>query len=672
MISELFLLVAACLVLSRTARADAFLQSLHSFGVFPPTGSLIQATDGYLYGTIPTGGAYGFSAVFRLSTNGAFNLVYSLTNAADGNWPAGLVQAGDGDLYGTTPLGGLSGNGSIFRITTSGQFSTVYSFTGGDDGAIPSDRLVQGNDGALYGTTESTVFRITTNGTLRTLYTFLGGNDGSNPNILVFARDGNLYGTTGFGGIGSGGTVFRIAPDGSLTTLYSFTQNGPHGAHPVDCLVEGSDGAIYGATSDNCGTIFRITTNGTFKTVYDFCSGNAGEWPIALMQAHDGNFYGITQYGGANGNGAFFTITSGGALRTLYSFPTGSNGYYCALGDGGAHYPGLVQAKDGNFYVTVAKAVLNSLGAVIRITSGGQTTTVHSFAPSGDDGAWPYANLVQARDGTFYGTTSGVWFGGPYGTVFRITSDGTLTELYSFNGGGAGGVPTGLVEGGDGSLYGTTTQTGYTSNGVIYATSYGTVFRITPNGLLTTLHSFTGANDGSNPGGALLQASDGYLYGTTTRGGAYTNQNLDGLGTLFRITTNGILTTIRSFTGGDDGAGPIGSLFEASDGSIYGITRGDSIVATNCTVFRIATNGTLTTLYSFAGLNDVSLLPPAWLMQASDGSLYGTTSRGGVNDNGTVFRITTNGAVATIYSFTGGQDSSNPSGRLVQVGDGNL
>src|SRR6516165_2441833 len=110
MISELFLLVATCLVLSRTARADAFLQSLHSFGVFPLTGSLIQATDGYLYGTIPTGGAYGFSALFRLSTNGTFNLVYSLTNATDGNWPAGLVQAGDGNLYGTTPLGGLNGN----------------------------------------------------------------------------------------------------------------------------------------------------------------------------------------------------------------------------------------------------------------------------------------------------------------------------------------------------------------------------------------------------------------------------------------------------------------------------------------------------------------------------------------------------------------------------------
>ncbi len=196
-------------------------------------------------------------------------------------------------------------------------------------------------------------------------------------------------------------------------------------------------------------------------------------------------------------------------------------------------------------------------------------TTLYSFG--GSDGSGPWAGLIQATDGNFYGTTTQ---GGAYGdgTVFKITPSGALTTLHSFAGSDGSSPYAGLIQGTDGNFYGTTYYGGAATWCYGYA-GCGTIFRITPSGTLTTLHSFDGG-DGAWPQAGLLQANDGNFYGTALTGGATTFcYGYPGCGTIFKITPSGTLTTLYSFQG-SEGAIPIGGLIQASDGKFYGTTEG--------------------------------------------------------------------------------------------------
>jgi uncharacterized repeat protein (TIGR03803 family) len=317
------------------------------------------------------------------------------------------------------------------------------------------------------------------------------------------------------------------------------------------------------------------------------------------------------------------------------------------------------------------------MGTVFKISANGAFTSLYSFSGI-DDGAFPQARLVQGSDGNFYGTTQvggihgGGTIGGVYGpgTVFKISTKGALRTLYAFgsitnvSGEALDGAnpQTGLVQGSDGNFYGTTAYGG--TNGVY--SGWGTVFKISTNGLLTTLYSFTGV-DGANPLAGLVQGVDGSFYGTTLNGG-----NGVGYGTVFKISTNGALTTLYAFgsitnASGEalDGAGPNG-MVQGSDGYFYGTTSGGGANGLG-TVFKISTRGALTTLYSFSGNDGAG---PNGIVQGSDGNFYGTTSGGGTNGVGTVFSISTNGALSSLYSFSG-NDGAGPNG-LVQSGDGNF
>ena len=246
------------------------------------------------------------------------------------------------------------------------------------------------------------------------------------------------------------------------------------------------------------------------------------------------------------------------------------------------------------------------------------------------DAAYPLAGLIQGIDGALYGTTS---LGGTnnYGIVFKVSTDGTsFTPLYSFTGsGGDGANPyAGLVQGRDGALYGTTLYGGI--NG------YGMVFKLSTDGTVyTPLYSFAGSPDGENPLGALVQGRDGALYGTTSGGGAY------GCGTVFKLNTNGTgYTVLRSFQPNPpDGNNPRAALVQGSDGCLYGTTvEGGNY--DNGMVFKLGTNGGgYTPLYIFNGTGGDGLSPKAGLVQGTDGALYGTTYGGGTNGNGTVYRL---------------------------------
>jgi uncharacterized repeat protein (TIGR03803 family) len=379
---------------------------------------------------------------------------------------------------------------------------------------------------------------------LTTLHSF-NGSDGAAPYGLVRASDGNFYGTTWRGGSNSDqyvcpygcGTVFRITPSGTLTTLYSFCSQTScgDGANPLAGLVQASDGNFYGTTSGGgayeSGTVFKITPTGTLTTLYSFCSQRNcpdGASPYAgLVQGSDGNFYGTTAYGGILNEdcggtcGTVFQITPSGALITLYNFCSQPN---CA--DGYAPFSGLIQASDGNFYGETG-GYGEGGGTVFKITPTGTLTTLYNSCsqPNCADGSNPGGGLVQASDGNFYGTTA---FGGAnnQGTVFKITPSGTLTTLYSLSGSPNNGAgPSALIQASDGNFYGATTWGG--------ASGYGTIFKITPSGTLTTLHSFD-YTDGAYPQAGLVQANDGNFFGTTSHGGASSNCD-GGCGTVFRL-----------------------------------------------------------------------------------------------------------------------------------------
>jgi len=373
----------------------------------------------------------------------------------------------------------------------------------------------------------------------------------------------------------------------------------------------------------------------TFTTLTSFNSYVDGGAPYgSLAQGFDGNFYGTTSSGGSNGTlaGTVFRMTPEGTLTVIYAFCSQIN---CA--DGENPFGGLVLGTDGNFYgTTLGGGTFGTFGTVFKITSGGQLTTLHSF--QGSDGVTLFFGLAQATDGNFYGTT---YEGGSStncpagcGTVFQITPAGSFTMLHSFcpqSGCADGSAPQGLLPGSDGNLYGTTGSGG--ANGM------GTIFRITPGGAFTTLHSFNGA-DGNFPIAALVQAGQSnFGYGATATGGTQSN------GTLFSSTATGNVTTLYNFcsqTNCADGRQPSG-LIRATDANIYGTTLGGgSSFSGGGILFGMTPTGKFHTLHTFCASRTCAdgEAPRGGLIQGTDGSIYGTTQLDGTAGGGTVFRLT--------------------------------
>jgi uncharacterized repeat protein (TIGR03803 family) len=392
----------------------------------------------------------------------------------------------------------------------------------------------------------------------------------------------------------------------------------------------------------------------TFTTLVNFDTTNgANPYRSSLVQGTDGNLYGTTVSGGTDEVGTVFKVTPGGTLTTLHSFA----GADVNPADGAYPWSGLVLGTNGVFYGTTLEGGANNHGTVFSMTKAGVVTILHSFCSVGSDcsdGSGPEAPLVQAADGTFYGSTAG---GGAntYGTVFSITAAGKLTTLYSFcsvNGSAAcldGQDPEGaLIQASDGTFYGTTSEGG--ANGA------GTVFSITSGGTLTTLYSLCSVNgfidgnpvaclDGDSPQSALVQAGNGNFYGTTPGGG-----NQSHTGTVFSITSGGTLTTVYSFCTQDncsDGANPYAGLIQASDGNFYGTTNtggNDELCSfgssTGCgTLFEIEANGTLTTLHSFDNTDGANYESGSALVQATNGTFYGTAYAGGADNLGTLYSL---------------------------------
>lgn len=385
-----------CVAMAVTSHAQTF-TNLVNFNIAngdePGYGSLVQGTDGNLYGVTVLGGVasnctytYGCGTVFKVTPDGVLTTLYSfcsLPNCADGFSPyAGLALAPNGNLYGATQEGGvgincdLAGNpncGTIFEITPQGKLTTIFTFSSGYNGVFPLGTLVLASNGDFYGTTNA---------------------------------GGNLA-------IGTAGTIFKITPSGTLTTLYTFCSTcGQAPYFPQWGLVQANNGNLYSVVGFD---IVETTLSGNLTIAYNGYAHSPFVQPVgSLAQATDGNLYGTT-------SGTAFKMTLGGTMTTLYTFCSQP---YCT--DGSAPMSGVIQGTDGNFYGTTATGGASctgyahqGCGTVFELTPSGKLTTLHSF--DGLDGDDPWAGLVQATNGDFYGTTSVYGTGSGVGTIFRLS-----------------------------------------------------------------------------------------------------------------------------------------------------------------------------------------------------------------------------------------------------------
>ena len=728
--------------------ANGVLTGIHSFnyeeGAYPSS-TLVQGADGNFYGTAQNGGTNGgWGTIFEITPAGILTPVFSFANTNGAAPFAGLVQHSGGAFYGTTTAGGAYGAGTVFKLAADGTFASLYSFTGGNDGSNCAGGLLLASDGNLYGTTMGggayglgTVFRISPEGTLATLVSF-DGYQGANPYCtLIQGTDGRLYGTTQNGGANGWGAIFRLSLDSPLQITQ---QPQPQQAFAGDTV------SFSVATFGSLPVSYQWLKNGTSLSDGGNVSGsssrtltltNLGVADAAMYSVVVSNVYGAVISAGARlevifsppylisgpesqtvlvGATAMFSVDAAGdALSfqwqengtnlmdggnisgsttptlTLASVTAGSAGTYSVIvsnaldvlsspsamltvlpvsrlgtsmtvlllfpgGTGPFNpYAGVMQGTDGNFYGTTVNGGRGLYGTAFKLLASGADYILHYFT-NGVDGATPLAGLTQASDGNLYGASlQGV--GASLGTLFRITQSGptwALTPLHAFGEGDDGGNPlAALVQGSDGNLYGTA----YTGG----SNSVGTVFSLGTNGLFTSLWSFNSTN-GSYPAASLVQGSDGKLYGTTSAGGA------QGLGTVFSLSTNGIFISLVSFDY-TRGAYPSNGLVQATDGAFYGTASSGGTNGGWGTVFRLTADGTLIPLHSFN--YEDGAYPVGGLVQGSDGNLYGTTSQGGIGGQGTVFQITTNGLLTTLVWFNG-TNGANPQGALIQARDGSF
>ena len=376
-------LAAAPHVLAQTTGELTTIRSFNGPTGQAPTEALTRGNDGTFYGVTSAGGLNDEGTVFRVTTDGAITILHNFDSTTDGLRPRGkLLLASDGNLYGVTQSRGPGGGGTVFQVSTGGSFSVVHAFTtSGAQGKTPLAGLIQGGDGALYGTTQ------------------LGDIQGDG------AGDGTLYRLTLTGGF-------------AVLHFFDFDTSGVGGYAPDTSLVQGSDGNFYGVTrggGDNgVGTVYRLGADGSFTNLHSF-NGADGSTPLGpLVEGNNGVFYGLTTTGGRSNRGTFFGITSSGALTTVRDFITGDPLL--------TSQPfGLTKSSDGTFYLTAISGVSNS-GAILQFTTAGAITTVYPFTTSSSNsnaGRLPVAPLAQAQDGSFYGTTSSGGASG-FGTVYHL------------------------------------------------------------------------------------------------------------------------------------------------------------------------------------------------------------------------------------------------------------
>ncbi|MET0619946.1 MAG: choice-of-anchor tandem repeat GloVer-containing protein [Thermoanaerobaculia bacterium] len=582
-------------------------------------GALVQPGGGDFYGLTGGSGPNNVGTAFRMDVTGNVTVLHAF-GGPEGNYPVSLVAASDGFLYGITSSGGPGGAGTIFRMDLAGTVTLFHAFAAAD-GAEPTS-LVEGSDGALYGTTGSggafergTVFRADSTGAVTLLHSFTDA-ERARPVSLMEASDGNFYGATIENRLLDAGSLFRVQPSGGFDVIHNLSNE--EGVAVVAPLVEEAGGLIgtasWGGGPGQWGTIFTVGFSGGLEVVHVFYGATEGQEPEGgLTLASDGLLYGSTIYGGGTGSGTVYRLDLAAGVTHLHSFDGPVDGAY--------PQSSLIQASDGDLYGTASFGGPDGGGTVFRIGTNGLFTRLHSFG--GADGEWPMGTLVEALDGDLYGTT---YIGGApgLGTAYRIDGQGAFEMLHEFSQ-AEGQPPSGLVQKPDGIFWGTT------AGGSLHP---GHIFHMDESGTVTPLVDLLLPG---NSGSALLLASDGNLYGTSP-------------GSVFRLDAAGNLSVIHQFQYGEDVDYP-GELFEGADGQFYGAGLGNGKTHRGV-LFRTDPAGNFTVVHRFVSWSD-GADPKGRLVQTGDGTIYGTASRGGDSGGGVIFAVD-HSAVVSVGSVSPG------------------
>jgi uncharacterized repeat protein (TIGR03803 family) len=651
-----------------------------------PTGNIILASNGYLYGTTPTGGPGGGGIVYKLSTSGSYTIIGIFTagtgtstsnTAASGFYPVGgVIQGKDLNLYGTTSQGGDNGLGVVFEIQLStNTYSVIHDFTSGGDAANPYTALVQDTQGNLYGTTAKggtagwgTVYKIDTSLSFSVItnfaapsYTFtfnsnyaantLGGYSPISP--LAVGPDGNLYGTASGSTYGSG-AAYKVTPQGQLTLLHYF-----------------GDGSITGD-----GSILGVSTAFSTITLVGSISPGSSAPAVSPVSADrlvvgtDGNFYGVTYAGGSAGKGTVFQMTPAGQVTIFHSFGDGT------ITSDGASPVGLIEGKgtDGNFYGTTVAGGSAGGGTAFKITTALPMFTSPLQVTTATNAPFTYQMAATQGPDTFTATglPTGFSFDGTSIIAATPTQAGTYTvTLTATNAAGTTTVPltivvtsppviTSLLD-----VVGSTTSLGYQ----ILATQGPTSYAAT--GL---------------PPGVSLNPITGVFYGVPTAAGSYqvSVSATNAVGTGSAVVDVTILSTtptsaqeymtIHNFQDGSvngEGSFP-GQMIAGKDTTLYGVTAQGGTYGDG-TIFDVSPAGLATVVATFNGTNGAQ---PMGVIQTSDGTLYGTTQSGGTANAGTIFKIAPGtGVITVLHTFGDGSitnDGANPQAGLVLGSDGNF
>lgn len=634
---------------------------LHTFSRtdgLTPRVAVTEGSDTRLYGVTSQGGSSGQGVLFRVGRDGTgYEVLHTfLSSEGDGWMPEGRVlEATDGWLYGTTQCGGAEDVGTIYKVRKDGSdYSVLHAlrYTRQESGS-PMAGLVESSDGLLYGTStgggktgRGTVFRLAKDGSGYQVLAHFGDALGA---ILVGEvtedPDHWLYGTTVYGGDFDQGTVYRVHRDGGVPEiLHSFDPLKEEGTLPMTRLVLVGT-TLFGTTSqggvNNKGTAFRIEADGSGFQVLRHFTGvrDDGDQASAFCVGAEGTLFGTTQYGGVAAYGTVFGLDPDGTdYRVVHSF-------LLAGGDGQSPRSTPLLGSDQALYGTTIDGGSFGRGSIFKVGRDGTGYAVlHSFAVSDLEGTQPFGSLVESADGRLYGTT---YLGGAgrAGTLYRLHKDGTGFEVVHSLTGATDGQHTyaGLARGTDGMLYGVTLAGGPGGK--------GTIFRLNPNTSdFSMMHSLaTSGVEGAQPLGGLLDGDDGYLYGTTSSGGA------SGQGVLFRIQADGTgCEVMYHFSGtGGDGSGPAAKLVDCGSNTLCGTTRYGGSYGAGM-VFRIQKNGTgYTVLHHFRLGNTNGADPNSELALGPDGTLYGTTYDGGSARCGVVYRLNQDGTgFQLLHSFT--------------------
>jgi uncharacterized repeat protein (TIGR03803 family) len=594
-------------------------------------------------------------------------VIFNFSEFPQGANPYGTLFRGtNGTLYGTTYEGGAVNLGAVFELGAAG-YKVLHSFKGGSDGANPYAGVVRDSAGNLYGTTylggpanAGVVYKVTPSGQETVLYAFTGETDGGNPyGGMIVDSSGNLYGTTLKGGMtgcsGGCGVVYKVNPSGQETVLHSFT-GGADGATPYAGVISDSAGNLYGTTyaggANQGGVVYELSTSGQETVLHSFGGGPPGYSPTGgLARDSAGNLYGTNSAG-------VYEVEANGHYKTLAVF-------YCLNIGEGESWSGVALDAAGNLYgttITQQGACGPPHGAVFKLTTAGTLTELYRFpgASAADLGEPPITGsnpgVVLDPAGKIYGTSP---FGGTSGMIYKIGPAGE-TMLHDFSGAAGGTSPEPVaINTTEGGFYGATYYGG--------AANVGTVYELDRTGRETVLHSFTGGGDGAYPTSPVVRDSAGNLYGTTKHGGAADE------GVVYKADASGDFTVLHRFTGGADGGLPNGVVLDP-EGNLYGATNeggaGSETGLQEGVLFKLDPAGNETVLYSFTGLSDGGA-PNARVTRDASGNLYGTTSYGG-RGAGVVYKLSASGEYTVLHTFTAGADGGYPYAGVVLDSSGNL